>query len=145
MFQFQCSILPSVTSSMWPFTYCSNLNVLAYFLLQLQCTNLPTFPISMKQHGCRYQITYCSTFNAVACLYLQFNVAVYLLFQFQCCCTSPGTIQCSSLPNVLISVQQFASHSSVNAVAYLLFQILLKRSRDSLSLFCVGSSRRTML
>jgi len=69
---------------MYQFIYCSNLNELAYLLLQLECTNLSTVPISMKQHSCWYQFTYCPTFNAVACLQLQFNLAVYLLFQFQC-------------------------------------------------------------
>jgi len=74
----------SYLSSMQSFTYCSILNKLAYLMLQLQCINLSTVPISMKQHGCWYQFTYYSTFNAVACLQLQFNVAVYLLFWFQC-------------------------------------------------------------
>lgn len=70
----------SVTTSKQQFTYCSNLNELAYLMLQLQCTNLPTVPITMKQQGCWYQFTYYFTFNAVARLQLQFNVPVYLLF-----------------------------------------------------------------
>jgi hypothetical protein len=97
--------------------------------LQLQSSSLSTVLISIQNLACCYS----------------FYAPVYPQFQCQCGNMPAVTIQRSILSTVPIAIQQFASYSSFNAVAYLLFQIPLKRSRDSLSLFCVGSSRRTML